>query len=200
MNKNDRILICMILIVIIIAASYLIYKIKLKPKYDQGLYDQIYAEYNEMLDNIEKREDNEDTIYMSESSYGVCRVAGEINIPKIKVHYPIVFETSDEYLKIAPAKFFGPNINQVGNVCIVGHNYKNNDFFSNLSKLEVNDKVYLMSNKGVQMSYAVYSKYEVDETDLRCTNQETNGQIEVTLITCTKDKNKRLVVKCRAIV
>ena len=200
MNKYDKILICVILIIIIISAGYLVYKIKSKPKYDQELFDQIYAEYNDMLETIQKQENNEDTIYMNESTYGVCRVAGEINIPKIRVHYPIVYETSDEYLKIAPAKFFGPNINQIGNVCIVGHNYWNNEFFSNLSELEINDKVYLMNNKGIQMGYAVYSKYEVDETDLECTNQDTDGQIEATLITCTKNKKKRLVVKCRAVV
>ena len=29
------------------------------------------------------------------------------------------------------------------------------------------------------------------------TNQETNGKIELTLITCDNDNTKRLVVKCR---
>ena len=45
----------------------------------------------------------------------------------------------------------------------------------------------------------VYDKYEVNEKDLSCTSQDTNGNIEVTLITCASAKKKRLVVKCRAI-
>ena len=45
--------------------------------------------------------------------------------------------------------------------------------------------------------YKVYDKYIVDETDMRCTSQETNGKIELTLITCDNDNTKRLVVKCR---
>ena len=45
--------------------------------------------------------------------------------------------------------------------------------------------------------YKVYDKYLVDEKDMRCTDQETNGKIELTLITCDKDSTKRLVVKCR---
>lgn len=45
--------------------------------------------------------------------------------------------------------------------------------------------------------YKIYDKYIVDATDMRCTNQETNGQIELTLITCADDNTKRLVLKCR---
>jgi len=47
------------------------------------------------------------------------------------------------------------------------------------------------------MMYKVYDKYIVDETDMNCISQETNGKIELTLITCEKDNTKRLVVKCR---
>ena len=47
--------------------------------------------------------------------------------------------------------------------------------------------------------YNYYDKYEVNEKDLSCTSQGTNGNIEVTLITCASAKKKRLVVKCRAI-
>ena len=43
-----------------------------------------------------------------------------------------------------------------------------------------------------------YDTYIVDETDMSCTSQETNGKIELTLITCdNNDNKKRLVVKCR---
>ena len=56
-----------------------------------------------------------------------------------------------------------------------------------------------MDNRGKSLSYKVYDKYEVQETDLSCTSQETDGRTEVTLITCTKNKKKRLVVKARAI-
>ena len=121
-------------------------------------------------------------------------------IPKLELVYPVVNETTDEYLKIAPTKLTGPNMNEKGNFCIVGHNYKNNQFFSKLSKLQINDKVCLTSNNGKKLNYTVYDKYEVDEMDHSCTNQNTRGNIETTLITCTSDKSKRLVVKCKAII
>lgn len=209
MDKGEKKLICFLLIGIIVGSSILIFKIKSEPEYDEALYNEIYSEYEEILAKenesySEEDEENvaktENTVYMNVNSKGQkYRVAGQINIPKIGVNYPIVYETSEEYLKIAPTKLFGPDINEPGNVCIVGHNYKNQQFFSRLSELENNDKIDLLDNKGKRVSYFVYDKYEVPETDLSCTNQNTNGKMEATLITCTKKKSNRLVVKCRAI-
>lgn len=209
MDKGEKKLICFLLIGIIIGSSILIFKIKSEPEYDEALYDEIYSEYEEILEKENENYSEEDeknavktenTVYMNVNSKGQkYRVAGQINIPKIGVNYPIVYETSEEYLKIAPTKLFGPDINEPGNVCIVGHNYKNQQFFSRLSELENNDKIDLLDNKGKRVSYFVYDKYEVPETDLSCTNQNTNGEMEATLITCTKKKSNRLVVKCRAI-
>ena len=79
----------------------------------------------------------------------------------------------------------------------MGHNYKNGQFFGNLKKLTIGDNIFLVSNKGNAQIYRVYDTYIVDETDMSCTNQETNGEIELTLITCADDNTKRLVVKCR---
>ena len=47
--------------------------------------------------------------------------------------------------------------------------------------------------------YKVYDKYIIDERDMKCTSQETDGKIELTLITCDNDNTKRLVVKCRVL-
>lgn len=202
MNKKEKKFILLLLIVIIISASILIFKIQGTYKYDQNLYDEIYSEYEEILLSSEDEQDTtkkKDKIYMNVNAKGQkYRVAGEISIPKISINYPVIENTSEEYLKIAPTKLFGPDINEIGNVCIIGHNYKNNQFFSRLSELENNDKVSLLDNNGRRVNYFVYDKYEVSETDLSCTNQDTNGEREVTLITCTKNKNRRLVVKCRA--
>lgn len=85
-----------------------------------------------------------------------------------------------------------------GNLVIVGHNYKNDQFFGNLEELEKGDTIFVLSSKGSAQIYKVYDTYIVDETDMSCTSQETNGKIELTLITCdNNDNKKRLVVKCR---
>lgn len=57
----------------------------------------------------------------------------------------------------------------------------------------------MTTNRGNEMSYLVYNKFEIEETDMECTDQDTNGNIELTLITCTNKKKNRFVVKCKAI-
>lgn len=211
MSDNEKKLIYILLVIIAVFSGILIIRLNLTPKFDLELYDEIYSEYDEILKNAEetqKKEIASDENIGTErnityvytgltSSRSQYKVAGEIMIPKVKVVYPVVNETTDENLKIAPTKFAGPKMNEVGNFCIVGHNYKNNQFFSKISQLEENDQVYLTSNNGKKLTYSVYDKYEVYEKDLSCTSQETNGKIEATLITCTKNKKNRLIVKCR---
>ena len=50
---------------------------------------------------------------------------GVIEIPKINLSYGILNKTTDEILKLSPTKFWGPDPNKIGNLCIVGHNYRN---------------------------------------------------------------------------
>lgn len=93
----------------------------------------------------------------------------------------------------------GPEPNTVGNFVIAGHNYRNNKFFSNLSKLQTGDLVNLSDRNNIKLTYKVYDKYQVDESDFTCTNQNTNGKKEITLITCVNyNKKKRLIIKCRS--
>ena len=63
--------------------------------------------------------------------------------------------------------------------------------------MTIGDNIFLLSSKGNAQVYKVYDTYIVDETDMSCISQETNGEIELTLITCADDNTKRLVVKCR---
>ena len=128
---------------------------------------------------------------------------GTINIPKINVTYPILdgltdsTEETEELLKISPTKFWGADPNEVGNFCIVGHNYRNTKFFSKVPTLEIGDIIKITDLSGRVLQYKVYNKYEVDPTDVSCTTQLTNGKKEVTLITCTDDSKHRVVVKAR---
>lgn len=124
---------------------------------------------------------------------------GTINIPSIKVNYPILSTYSDELLKIAPGKFYGPNPNEVGNLCIVGHNYKNSKFFSKVPNLKLGDKIEITDLSGKTVTYGVYDKYIVNPDELECTSQMTNGKREITLITCTNDNKQRHIIKAREI-
>ena len=123
---------------------------------------------------------------------------GQIDIPKISCSYPILSSKKENYttlLKISPCKFWGPNPNEIGNFCIVGHNYKNEQFFSKVPTLENGDIIQITDLFGNTVEYEVYDKYVVLPTNTDCTSQLTNGKREITLITCTNDNKQRVIVK-----
>ena len=122
-----------------------------------------------------------------------------INIPKIGVNYPILSETTTELLKISPCKFWGADPNKVGNFCIVGHNYRNNLFFSKVPTLEYGDIIEITDLSGTTVKYSVYDKYQVGPDNTSCTSQLTNGRTEITLITCTNDSKQRVIIKATAL-
>lgn len=127
-------------------------------------------------------------------------IVGVVNIPKINTKYPIIAEWTDKLLKVSVCKFWGANPNEVGNLCIVGHNYKNSKFFSKVPTLTIGDIVEITDLSGKTLKYEAYDIYTVDPTDTRCTSQLTQGKKEVTLITCTNDTKQRVVVKCTEVI
>jgi len=122
-----------------------------------------------------------------------------LEIPSLGIEYPVLSEQSDELLKISLNKYWGPKPNEVGNYCIVGHNYKNGKMFGKLNQIQTGNTIKLTDNSGRTLTYAVYNKYVVDPDDRNCTSQLTGGYKEVTLITCTNYGQQRLVVKCREV-
>ncbi len=75
-----------------------------------------------LSNNKQKEEKLEKEIYIDNVIYPIESI---IKIPKIGINYPVISKTSEELLKISVNKFHGPNPNEVGNYCIVGHNYLN---------------------------------------------------------------------------
>ena len=65
--------------------------------------------------------------------------------------------------------------------------------------MEIGDKIILEDNTNGRGEYEVYEIYRVEPDDVNCLSQETNGKKEVTLITCTSDSKKRIIVKSREI-
>jgi len=122
-----------------------------------------------------------------------------LKIPKINIEYPVLSATSDALLFVSLNKYWGPQPNEVGNYCIVGHYYENGKMFGKLHKLKNGDKAELTDLSGNTLTYQVYNKYVVEPTDTRCTSQLTNGRKELTLITCTNGGKQRLVVKLRQV-
>lgn len=125
---------------------------------------------------------------------------GRIKIPKINVDFAILNPTDEQlvdWLKVSPCKFYGSNPNEVGNLCIAGHNYRNKKFFSKVPTLLVGDKIEITDLSKNTLTYVIYDKYTVDPEDIRCLDQVTNGKKIITLITCTNDSKQRVIVKAK---
>lgn len=128
---------------------------------------------------------------------GPFSIIGIIKIDKIKISYPILSTIDDELLKIAPCKFSGPNVNEVGNLCIAAHNYNDTRFFSNIPKLNIGDEIQIFSQSGKMLTYTVYDKYESEVNDTSCTLPSANNTKEITLLTCNNFNGNRIIIKAK---
>ena len=127
--SGDKKLIYFLVALIIFFAIILLVKIKTAPKYDPKIYADIYNEYEDIFgeendvneidenniedNNITDGDNTYTTIGETTSNVKKGNVIGKIIIPKIDMKSPIIKETTTEYLKIAPTKYCGPEVNEI---------------------------------------------------------------------------------------
>ena len=134
----------------------------------------------------------------STQTYKGFPVIGTIEIPKIKLSYPILKEASTSAIERSVAMLYGAGPNNPGNTLIIGHNYRNGQFFANNKNLSIGDKVYITDLTGKRLSYTIYDKFETVTEDTEFITRNTNGAREISLQTCTDDGSMRLIIlaKC----
>lgn len=120
---------------------------------------------------------------MEEKKIGGYGVIGTLTIPKIDLEKKILEKSDEKSLKLGIAKICGPNINQEGNFCIVGHNYQSS--FGKLKRLEIGDTFLLTDPAGRSVTYVIDQIEKVSPQNTECLAQNTKGDREATLITCT---------------
>ena len=135
--SGDKKLIYFLVALIILFSIILLVKIKTTPKYNPQIYKEIYEEYEDIfgknddsnINNIQGNYKNnvqegdnvinnnniqtESVGYIGTSNTKQGNVIGKIIIPKIDIECPIIKETTTEYLKIAPTKYCGPDVNEI---------------------------------------------------------------------------------------
>lgn len=125
-------------------------------------------------------------------------VAGTMEIPKINFKYPVLKKVTKKSIETAVAILYpngGETLNKPVNTVIVGHNYRNGLFFSNLKKVAINDKIYVTDNAGNKITYTIYNKFETSMSDISFYERDTGGKAELTLSTCTDASNDmRLII------
>lgn len=130
--------------------------------------------------------------------YKGFEVVGYIKIPKINLQYPILKSMTNKSLEVSVAvENTTSGINQPGNTTISGHNYKNNQFFSNNYKIQIGDLIYIKDMTGQELKYEVYDIKELAENDKSYVQRNTQGAIEISLSTCTDNVVNRIVIFAR---
>lgn len=169
-----------------------------------GMYKEItLSEKPQSIDSIQNN------LYNSEKTnqkieyetilkeYKGYRVTAKLTIPKIDLETYVFQEYDEEAMWICPTKYYGPEPNEEGNFCIAAHNYDKENMFNNIINLKLGDEIYLSDNKNGKIKYKVYDVYKAKPTDNTPLEQDTNGQVEITLITCSDYSSKRIIVKAR---
>lgn len=171
-------------VLLICSIIYTLYSIKESEKESAkliGNYNiyKLYSDFSYFQDNIEIS----------------TNIFGTIEIPQLNIFYPIFSNLSEENLKLSPCKFYGPSLTENGNICIAGHNYDNNKFFSNLNNLNLSDNIIIYDNNKIRYLYKIFDIYEVKENDLSpIFNYDLNAKT-LTLITCNNFNKNRLIIK-----
>jgi LPXTG-site transpeptidase (sortase) family protein len=194
-NKIKYISLFSILIFCLISfASILFYKI-----YQNYVGEKISKKLNNSYSVSTLYSNNTTNSNINSSTYNSPFIIGILKIDKINLNYSIISVCNKELLDISLCRFAGPMPNEVGNLCIAGHNYVDYKFFSRLNELKLNDKIQIYDLSGKYQEYSIYDIYETIPSDTSCTFQNTNNKKIVTLITCNNVNGKRLIIHAKEI-
>lgn len=208
-SKFLTVILVVVIAVIVILLCVFGYDIYQKFTTDKAVA-QVLNDFNESLnttvDNTETSSEavtpilNEEIIEQGTTSgdkkvtYKGYNVVGTIEIPKIKLNYPILERTTPDSIELSVAMLYGPGPNKVGNTVIIGHNYRNGSFFGNNDKLSIGDKIYITDTTGTRIEYNIYNIYETTPDDADYFERDTAGKREISLSTCTDNSKARLII------
>lgn len=119
-------------------------------------------------------------------------VVGDIVIPSVNIHLPIVKGISQYYLSIGAGEMRPEEKMGVHNYSLASHNFNDDRIlFSPLRHINIGDKVYLSDKRNVYV-------YEVDDKEYVAPTQisviEEGKENKITLVTCSMSGKTRLVV------
>lgn len=132
-------------------------------------------------------------------TYNGYKVCAKLVIPQISLETNVLADYSESALKNSVVKFWGVEPNNVGNFCIAGHNFKIKNMFSKLKDLKLGDKLFITDSKIGKIEYEIFKIDIVLPEDVSCLKAITENEREVTLITCTIDSKKRIIVKAKEV-
>ncbi len=185
-----------ILVLLIIAAVIVAVFVVRKFYKSNQTENEAKSVVEEIKENLNTQNESEAHI---DAELGGYKVIGIIKIPKINLEYPILEKTNTESLNISITKFWGNEINEIGNVTLAGHNNLNGVMFGKIKKLSNGDIIELTDIQNITLKYEVFETKVIDPNDISCILPIEEGRREVTLITCTNGRSNRFIVKAKEV-
>lgn len=125
------------------------------------------------------------------------KVIGLIKIDKINLEYPILEKTTNKTMKLSITKFWGNELNEIGNVTLAGHNNKDGTMFGKTKNLQKSDIIEITDLTNNTVKYEIFDMYIIYPDDISCVNSVDSNSKEITLITCSNGNKQRLIIKAR---
>ena len=211
-NKMKKLLSKILLLLILGSITYVGIQIyqeyKIKDYSDNERTDKIATKQSgkktkEQKTNLETKNPNQKEqekidLKLIDKEYKGYAVDAKLKIDILNIDTYVLKEYSKAGMEVCVSKYYGTEPNEVGNYCIAGHNYITKNMFSKLGELEIGDEIILTDNYNGAVHYTIYDKYKAKPEQTEPLSQNTNGNIELTLITCSDYSSKRIIIKARA--
>lgn len=117
---------------------------------------------------------------------------GYVQIPALGLELPVISETSDELLKVAPCRYEGSAY--LDNLIIGGHNYRQH--FGKIGNLSTGDAVTFVDMDGNVFYYQVAHMEVISANDVE---GMVGGEWDLSLFTCNLSRSSRITIRCEKV-
>lgn len=194
-NKLYNIILIILGIVLLVVITLIAVKYgrnQINEKDLHSVVDEVKTQIEQVGDDKEQKE--------VQVEYKGYNVVGIISIPAIGIEYPILDTTNEKTMKVAITKFWGNDVNELGNFTMAGHNNKDGTMFGKTKRLSIGDKIEMTDLTGKTIEYEIFDQYLIDPNDVSCVKSVKENTREVTLITCANGRSNRLITKAREVI
>lgn len=123
-----------------------------------------------------------------------------LEVPSCDIQVPLIEGVDSAALRKGAGHFTETaNIGEEGNACYAGH-YSTiyNCIFNNLPNVKLYDEIIGYNAKGEKTVYYVISKYVTTPDNISVLTQYEDTK-DLTLVTCSENGTRRLIIQCRAL-
>lgn len=143
----------------------------------------------DLLENTPVELLTEEDLIMTEKVIKGHAYIGYISIPELELELPVMSEWNHQKLQISPCRYAGTLRGR--DLVIMAHSYASH--FGHLSSLSEGAQVQFTDIDGTVWNYEIAAidilgAYDVEEM--------VAGEYDMTLFTCTKDRQHRVTVRC----